>query len=257
MSTGNDSPQPTAAAGPLDLGQFQAKPAEAGLSLDQLNAAFAEMLGSGNDPYDLIPPEPAAAEETLEAAVAQLQPTGEPIAEDPCEITPRNILEAMLFVGGTGDPPLTSEQIASLMRGVRPAEIDELAEDLNRYYAAANCPYQIERHSGGLRLVLRETFARIRERFLGKVRQTQLSPAAIEVLSLVAYHEPLTSERVSQLRGAPSGHLLTLLVGKQLLRMERVASQRGASYRTTPRFLSLFGLKSLDDLPRSENLDRD
>ena len=244
-------------ASDLSLADFQQKPVEEGLSLDQLNAAFAEMLGTGDDPY--APAEEAIAEPGAEIAaeVAALSPPGEKPEDDPCEITPRSILEALLFVGGSGGQPLTSEQVAGLMRGVRPAEVDDLVRDLNGFYAGANCPYQILSDGPGYRLALREEFSRTRDKFLGKARPTQLSPVAIEVLSVVAYNEPVTSDQVTSMRGAPSGHLLTQLVGKQLLKMERVAGQRAAVYATTARFLELFGLKSVDDLPRSEDLDRE
>ncbi len=74
----------------------------------------------------------------------------------------------------------------------------------------------------------------------------------METLAIVAYRQPLTSEQVSQLRGTPSGHLLTQLARRQLLDVERVEGSRQVLYRTSNRFLELFGLDSLDDLPDSE-----
>jgi segregation and condensation protein B len=75
-------------------------------------------------------------------------------------------------------------------------------------------------------------------------------------LSVVAYNEPLTADEVSRLRGAPSGAVLTQLVRRRLLRIERAeTAPRTAHYRTTPRFLELFGLGCLADLPTSQELD--
>ncbi|MEX0977732.1 MAG: SMC-Scp complex subunit ScpB, partial [Pirellulales bacterium] len=78
-----------------------------------------------------------------------------------------------------------------------------------------------------------------------------------EVLAAVAYHEPITSEEVTRLRGTASGHVLAHLVRRQLLRLDRVAdSSRRVVYCTTDRFLELFSLKSLADLPRSSELEQ-
>ena len=78
---------------------------------------------------------------------------------DRCEISPRTILEAMLFVGHPANEPLTAKQVASLMRGVLPREIDELVRELNDAYAAEGTPYRIESDGAGYRLTLR---ARVR-----------------------------------------------------------------------------------------------
>ena len=124
------------------------------------------------------------------------------VADAACEIeiTPRSILEALLFVGHPANEPLTSAQIAGLMRGVRPAEIDDLVRDLNAEYAANRCPYSIISEGAGYRLALREEHSGIREKFYGRVRSTRLSPAAVEVLALVAYNQPITADEVSRLR---------------------------------------------------------
>jgi segregation and condensation protein B len=241
---------------PADSGPnaFQGRPGDRGLSLNELSEAFAEMLGGGHDPYQVQAsadaadpfPEPAAAGEQDPAA-----------GQAGCEISPRSILEAMLFVGSPTNEPLTSDRVASLMRGVRPAEIDDLVRDLNRQYQACGCPYHIAGQGAGYRLVLHETFDRIRGKFYGRVRHARLSPAAIEVLALIAYNGSLTAEQVARLRGTSSGSILSLLVRRQLLRIERrQESPRTPHYYTTGRFLEVFGLESLDDLPRSEELDK-
>lgn len=251
----------------MDEGRTNPEPAaDAGLSLDQLNQAFAEMLGGGADPYR-PPPEDAPGGELPQASPAATLPAAmergrpgeppEPPEDAACEITPRSILEAMLFVGRPDNQPLESGQIAGLMRGVRPAEIDDLVRELNESYAASGAAYSIASEGRGYRLRLRDDLAGIREKFLGKVRQSRLSPAAVEVLSLVAYRGPMSRDEVNRLRGTPSGAILSQLVRRQLLAVERGPDQpRRAVYQTTQRFLELFGLASLDDLPRSQDLDK-
>jgi len=180
-----------------------------------------------------------------------------------CPITPGSILEAMLFVGDREGRPLPAEQLAGPMRDVEPAEIPELVASLNHRYRRRGCPYEVVSLRGGYTMRLRTEYYRLRDRFHGRVREARLSQAAVDVLAVVAYRQPLTSEQVGKLRGKPAGHLLSQLVRRRLLQVERreVTGEKGrrrrvAQYRTTDRFLELFALESLEDLPRSEELDR-
>ncbi len=170
--------------------------------------------------------------------------------DDACPITPASVLEAMLFVGNRDGSPLTPARAAELMRGVAPGEIAGLVDELNARYAADGRPYAIVSEGSGYRLRLRPEFAPLRNRFYGKMREVRLSQAAIDILAIVAYQQPLTAEEINKLRGKPSGHVLSQLVHRQLLRIERAGPRRTAQYYTTERFLRLFGLESLDDLPR-------
>ena len=226
---------------------------DSGLSLDQLSAAFAEMLSTGDDPYpDGAPPgEVEIAEKLLSTEKGVSQSAS---SDATCEVSPRTIIEAMLFVGSPTSEPLTSSQVASLMRGVRPAEIDQLVGALNQAYEERGCPYEILSEGAGYRLALRGAFHRVRDRFYGKARQARLSQAAIEVLSLVAYNQPLSADDVNRLRATASGAILSQLVRRELLRLDRSDPEfRRGRYFTTPRFLQLFGLEGLDELPRSED----
>ena len=110
----------------------------------------------------------------------------------------------------------------------------------------------------GYRLALRSEFSRLRDRFYGQVRQARLSQAAIDLLAIVAYHQPIARDDIDQLRGKPSGAVLRQLVRRELLSVQR-SPQKPACvcYRTTERFLHLFGLQSLEDLPRHEDFLRE
>jgi segregation and condensation protein B len=251
-------PKPARQDNDLELANFRQVPDGAGVPLDQLSAALTGVLGAGDDPYSPR----VAAESSLQPdrskpatlGLDEVVPLGE--ADGPCEVTPRSILEAMLFVGSPTNEPLTSKQVAVLMRGVRPAEIDALVRDLNRDYQRRNCPYTIAAQGAGYRLTLREEFARVRDKFYGRTRQTRLSRAAVEVLAAVAYHAPVTANEISRLRGVPSGPVLVQLVRRQLLHIERGTTKpQRVLYYTTSRFLELFGLQNLEDLPRSLDLE--
>ena len=234
------------------------------ISLDELARAFAQVMGTPPQGRSEQFSPPAVAEAALASdgrSSAPLQGpvlTGdEPIADDSGPVTPQGILEAMLFVGDRGNRPLTAARAAELMRGVEPAEISVLVETLNRRYQLNGCPYFIAVDSDGFRITLRRPFHPLREKFYGRIREARLSQAAIDVLAIVAYQQPLTAEQIGAVRGKPSSPLLSQLVHRGLLRIERLpGKRRSAQYFTTGRFLQLFGLGTLADLPQSEELDR-
>jgi segregation and condensation protein B len=218
---------------------------DAEVSLERLSAAFAEVLGrqrtaagaraAGAEP----PPEPAAENATAD------------------DVSPRSILEAMLFVGQPDGQPLQAEHAAAVMRGVTPDEIHALVRELNEAYRARGCPYEIIPRGAGYRMALRKEWRGLRERFFRRVREARLSQAAIDILALVAYKQPITRDEINRLRDRDSGAILLQLVRRRLLQIERDAEHpRIVRYRTTQRFLHILGLETLDDLPQREDVDR-
>jgi segregation and condensation protein B len=239
-------------------------PRPQGISLDELTQAFAQVMGvEPRQKSDAAPPaencESSAEAADLSKTEAGAAPddqgsTLEPPKEDACPLCPRTILEAMLFVGNRDNQPLSPRQAAELMRDVEVDEVPLLVDELNRCYDKSGSPYHIAGEGDGYRLTLRREFNTLRDRFHGRVREARLSQAAVDVLALVAYRQPLTSEKIHRLRGKPSSNILAHLVRRGLLRIERPPSKRRTPhYYTTDRFLQLFNLQTLDDLPRSED----
>jgi segregation and condensation protein B len=238
----------------LGLNGFQIPDEGSGLSLDDLGDAFAKMINSGDDPYERRVEQRPPAAEDAPADTLLADEEDEPIA---CDVSPRSILEAMLFVGDPQNEPLTSKQVATLMRGVRPQEIDELVAELNAIYDAEECPYYVKSVGPGYQLALRDKYAGLRDKFYGRVKEARLSQAAVDILAVIAYNQPLTRAEIDEIRGRPSGGVLNQLVRRQLLRIERTEEKpRITRYFTTDRFLNLFGLQDLGELPQSEDFDR-
>lgn len=230
-------------------------PDDGGVSLDELSAAYAQLMTKGEDPYEPAPApsEPAASGPWGEMPEEDTDTPGD--SDQACEVSPRSILEAMLFVGHPFNEPLTSKQVSSLMRGVRPDEIDALVVELNAIYQQAGAAYTIVAAGAGYRLELRPDLMPVRDRFYGRIKEARLSQAAVDVLAIVAYHQPVSAEEVDALRGKPSGAILSQLVRRQLLRISRPdVKPRKPIYETSDRFLETFGLDRIEDLPRSEEL---
>lgn len=240
------------------------------LSLNRLTAAFAQMLGTpAAEPTSTGEPTPAAnTPSTTESAI------------DPCEIGVRSIVEAVLFVGSKEGGSHSAKELAQAMRDVTPEEVETAVAELNAIYQRDSAPYEIAISHAGYRLTLRDEFARMRDKFHGRVKEAKLSPAALEVLSVVAYRQPVSAAKVDELRGVRSGTLLSQLVRRGMIRLDRgaeegteeqqtgkpstkkptrrntkTAAKATAHYYTTERFLKLFELQELSQLPQVAELD--
>lgn len=184
-----------------------------------------------------------------EKAVGQEPPTVRPNAN----VTPRQILEALLFVGGE---PLTARKLVNVLRGEFSVEFIELElDELNMLYAREGRPYEIRLGEGGYRMVLREDFERIRRKAYGLgPKEVKLTQEAIEVLAVIAYHQPVTTATIEELGKPGSSGVIRQLIRRELVAVERTKGSKEVTYRTTPRFLSLFGLRNVNELPRLEQV---
>jgi segregation and condensation protein B len=220
---------------------------------NDLNAA-TDALTSETEPDRPAQPAPGVSHPT--AGPSEHSESHPNAAGEEVPIGPEQVIEALLFVGGK---PLTFKAIGAVLRGEFEASFIETAiEQLRDRYAAQNRPYEIRLTDGGYCLTLRADFEPERNRVYGfGPRQVRLSQETLEVLSLVAYRQPISRRTIEEIgkRGAGS-HL------RQLLQRELVVLDRGdgiadaeVTYRTSPRFLQLFGLRRLEELPQIEDLN--
>ena len=211
-------------------------------SLHNLSAAFARLTGTS----EAKPATDDVAETTEELHASASSNI----------LSPRMIVEGMLFVGNADGKPLSSREMAACIRDVSPREVETLIDELNEIYASTDTAYRITSEGKGFRFVLDASFDAVRHRFHGRTREAKLTTTAIEVLSVVAYRQPIAAEDVAQLRGGRCHKVLSQLVRRGLLRLERPeSSPRKPIYHTTDRFNTLFRISSPQDLPSSEDLD--
>ncbi len=169
-------------------------------------------------------------------------------------IPPRQIIEAALFVGGE---PLTTKKLCSLLNNeFSSSYVDDLLDDLNRQYIDEARPYEIRMEEGGYRLVLRHDFERIRNRVFGfGPKEVKLSQDALEVLALVAYQQPISKDQIVEAGKDKAAGILRQLLRRELIAIEREVEKKAeVNYITTPRFLQVFGLGNIEELPHSESL---
>lgn len=214
----------------------------------ELGRAAAARLGSADWQLEAEPPA-TPPDDPAPAPPPTAAPTARAPAPADAPPPPDRILEALLFVGG---PPLAPEAVAGVIRGFTPDRVRDAIERLNKTYRAQNRPYTVQPQGGGYVLAVRPAFRDVKEKLYGGPREARLGQPALDVLSLVAYRQPVTKADVDALRGADSAGPLRQLVrlGLVAVTTRGEAGGRAVGYGTTPRFLDLFGLASLDDLPR-------
>lgn len=249
--------------------------AEDAMGFDDIELAYREALKSideaeqqvGNAFMDLAEPDsevsvedPAAftsigeeLAEDLKATENQSVELEAEFASDSERMTPRCVVEGALFVGGP--VALTARKLASLIGSETDARVAvRLIDQLNEDYAAENRPYEIRLHEGGFQLQLREEFSEMQVKVFGLgPREVRLSPEVLELLSFVAYNQPATQVELSNIKQDKVKTHLRQLIRLRLVEVERTGSKRSdVQYVTGSRFLKLFELESLDDLPQAD-----
>ena len=157
-------------------------------------------------------------------------------------------VEAVLFACGE---PIELEKLAAACE-IEKETAERLIERLNDRYKEQKSAFTIGKLDGSYQMMTRPEFARYIKTALDSRRQAPLSPAAMEVLAIVAYNQPVTRGFIDRVRGVDSGGVVRSLLERDLLeehgRLHDVPG-RPIAYRTTDNFLRCFGFKSLDDLP--------
>ena len=157
-------------------------------------------------------------------------------------------VEAILFACGE---PVELEKLAAAAE-IEKDTAERIIERLNDRYADQGSALTIGKLGESYQMMTKPKYARYIKTAMETRRQAPLSPAAVEVLAIVAYNQPVTRGFVDQVRGVDSGGVMRSLVERDLLeehgRLNDVPG-RPIAYRTTDNFLRCFKLNSLDDLP--------
>ena len=161
-------------------------------------------------------------------------------------------LEAILFAAGDS---VDLRRIAKVM-GVEPWDVRQAAEKLSAEYEQRSSGLRLVRMEESLQLVTAPEHSDLINRCLEKRPQPKLSPTALEVLSIVAYFQPVTRAYIEQVRGADSSYTVAMLSQRGLIspcgRLE--APGRPQLFGTTEQFLRVMGISSLEELPPLPNV---
>ena len=166
-----------------------------------------------------------------------------------------SVVEAILFAA---DEPLTASRLVSVVEAGSTRQVRRSVKNLNKKYARANCAFRIEEIAGGYQMMTLPAYNPWLRKLLRVRTDNKLTQAALETLAIVAYKQPLIRADIEAIRGVASGEVIRNLMYKGLVKIVGRAEVLGRPmlYGTTRRFLDVFGLSSLKDLPNVEELKK-
>ncbi len=165
----------------------------------------------------------------------------------------RRILEALILAS---PEPVSAARLAEILPRAKPGDVRDWVEELNAEYAQQGRAFEIASVAGGYQVRTLPELADYVQRLL-PTRPLRLSRAALETLAVVAYRQPITRAEVEHVRGVDVGATLKGLLERQLVRIagHREVPGKPLLYGTTRRFLEIFGLEKLDDLPSLRSIE--
>jgi segregation and condensation protein B len=163
------------------------------------------------------------------------------------------IVEAVLFAS---DAPLTPEEIARADETLDEQQVEDAIRQLRAEYDDASRSFQLVELAEGHQILTRPEFAPYLERFDNVPRPSRLSGPALETLAIIAYRQPLGRIEMEYVRGVGVSGVVRTLQERNLIQVVGRAEGLGRPllYGTTQHFLEHFGFRSLEDLPRPEEL---
>ncbi len=224
---------------------------------DLLDEAEGEIADEpGEDPLDEIADESDEAESD-EVDLTKLDEPDDTAAEvdEDIETTLESVTEAVLFAS---DEPLTAQRLVGIAEAGSIKQIKACIEDLNEKYKAANSAFRIEKIAGGYQMMTLSPYNYWLKKLLRTRTDTKLSPAALEALAIISYKQPIIRADIEAIRGVASGEVIRNLMYKGLVKIVGRAEVLGRPmlYGTTKKFLDTFGLNTLKDLPKIEELKK-
>jgi segregation and condensation protein B len=172
----------------------------------------------------------------------------------PADVTVESVAEAVLFAT---DEPISAERLAKIIEtGVK--QVKEHIKNLNDKYQANNNAFRIEQIAGGYQMMTLGLYNHWLKKLLRARDDSKLSPAAMETLAIIAYKQPIIRADIESIRGVAAGEVLRSLMYKGLVKIVGRAEVLGRPmlYGTTKKFLEVFGLNTLKDLPKIEELKK-
>lgn len=196
-----------------------------------------------DEPVMAIEPEPQEADGPVQDLLDDSAPVGG---------VNERLLEALLLAT---HHPLTAGKLAELMDLPTTKPIRQAIKDLNTQYEEAHRSFRIEQVAGGYQILTLPEFGEDLKKLHQREIDAKLTKAALETLAIIAYKQPILRADIEAIRGVACGETIRNLMEKHLVNIAGRAEVPGRPilYGTTKRFLEVFGLNSLKDLPQSED----
>jgi segregation and condensation protein B len=206
--------------------------------------------------------EPAEPIELAEEA-EETEPADGPEPVDQADLPPQDqdfeptvesVVEAVLFAS---DEPLSAARLANIVE-TDTKQVREHIGNLNEKYRANSNAFRIEQIAGGFQILTLSPYNHWLKKLLRVRSDSKLSAAAMETLAIIAYKQPVMRADIEVIRGVAAGEVIRSLAYKGLVKIVGRAEVLGRPmlYGTTKKFLEVFGLNTLKDLPKVEELKK-
>ena len=164
------------------------------------------------------------------------------------------IIECLIF---TSEIPLTVDKIRNVVEDISKKEIKELIEELMVEYQNQDRGIFIREVAHGYQFCTKSEYSLWVQKFR-KTKPYHLSQATLETLAIVTYKQPVTKAEVEAIRGVDCSGVLKSLMDKKLVTIlgKKDVIGRPFLYGTTPKFLEVFGLDKLANLPSIEAIEQ-
>jgi segregation and condensation protein B len=164
------------------------------------------------------------------------------------------VIEALLLAS---ERPLTIEQIRVTLDNLAADHVRKAIDELKAEYEQSKRGMRIAEIAGGFQMITAPDFAPFLKKLFKDRNTERLSKPALETLAIIAYKQPLTKLEIELLRNVNVDGVINSLLEKNLIRVtgRKKAPGRPFVFGTTQQFLEHFGLKSLEDLPKIEELN--
>ncbi len=182
---------------------------------------------------------------------------GEEIDSPPEDFEPtvESVVEAVLFAS---DEALSVQRLVNIVEAGSIKQVRDCVKELNDKYRSNGSAFRIEQIAGGYQIMTLDVFGYWLKKLVRVRTETKLSQAALETLAIISYKQPVIRADIEAIRGVAAGEVIRNLMYKGLVKIVGRAEVLGRPmlYGTTKKFLDIFGLNTLKDLPKIEELKK-
>lgn len=223
-----------------------------GEELLEINTELAEELADAL-PDEEISPEAEPEAEGEEFEKPEPEDDDNPDAID--DATLEAAIEAILFAS---DEPLGAQRLVNIAEVGSVKQIRDSVDSLNQQYETNGRAFRIEQIAGGYQMMTLDVYNHWLKKLVKVRTENKLSPAALETLAIIAYKQPIIRADIEAIRGVAAGEMIRNLMYKGLAKITGRAEVIGRPmlYGTTKKFLDVFGLNTLKDLPKTDDLKK-
>lgn len=165
----------------------------------------------------------------------------------------KRIIEAVLF---SSSKPVTLKLMKKRLEEHQPEEIEQVLRDLLNEYNSSDRSVEIAEVAGGYQMRTRPEYREWLKRFV-REKDVGLTKSMLETLSIIAYKQPVTKKEIDNVRGVDSSRAIKFLLERKLIGIGGKNGDAGKkiAFKTTDRFLEVYGLRSVEDLPTYKDIE--